>query len=158
MHLSRKGFNLTVLIWLAPAIAMAIYGNTASTGAESDLYFWATGIFGGLAAYATFQFMRDDYTSAGTKARAKTQGGDDDLVSLDNIGALEYLYCAVLCLVAIGSFFYHHHVNKDATGIMAVATLVYSYFDILIAIVSGAQFWQLKATSIKAASKSLISR
>ena len=155
MRLSRKGFNFLVLVWLAPAIAMAMYGNTVSTGATSDLYFWATGIFAALALFAIVQFSRGDYASNDAKRRASAT---DDLVSLDNIGAFEYIYCAVLALVAVGSFFYHHHVNKEAEGVLSVVTLLYSYFDLLIAGVSGLQFWRLKADSVKAAAKGLVSR
>lgn len=62
MHLTRKGFNSIVLVWLVPALAMAIYGNTVSTGSASDIYYTMTGITAALILYALFQLFREDGT------------------------------------------------------------------------------------------------
>jgi hypothetical protein len=153
MHLTRKGFNLVVLLWLAPIAVMSLYGNMTTEGALSDLYFYAFGASLALAAFAGIQMMRDDYTANGV-AQKKTPGRpSSDLVNLENVGALEYVYCAVLCLIAVGAFFFHHHVNKETTGLLSLMTLIYSYFDFFITAVSGYQFWTLKGAAVKAAAQ-----
>jgi hypothetical protein len=156
VHLTRFGFNSIVLVWLVPALIMSIYGNTVSTGVASDIYYWMTGIDAGLILYALFQLFRSDDTMSVKEAARRKNDSHDEVVSFENLGSIEYIYCAVLVILAVGSWWFHHSINKDSTGILSIATLIWSWLDLLIAVVSAFQFYRLKSGAIVEVSKKLV--
>jgi hypothetical protein len=158
MHLTRTGFNAIVLVWLVPAIIMGFVGNATATGIASDIYYWMTLLSVALALYAGFQCYRPDNTMNASEAqRRQDDHHDDSVVSFTNIDAIEYVYCGVLVVLALGSWWFHHSVNKDATGLLAMASMIWSWLDLIVAGVAGLQFWRLKSGAIVAVSRRLVS-
>lgn len=156
MYLTRTGFNTAAIIWLIPCFFVAVYGNTVSTGFTSDIYYLMTGVTAALILYALGQLFRKGETVSLQEARRRQQDANDSVVSFENLGSIEYIYCAVLFVLAVGSWWFHHDINKSATGFLSIATLIWSWVDLLIAIIAGFQFYKLKSGAIVEVSKKLV--
>ena len=59
MKLTRTGFNILVMVWLAPLVLLDLIGNSISTGSESDYFYYKMIADGILFAFAAF--MEIDY-------------------------------------------------------------------------------------------------
>lgn len=158
MHLTRFGFNAIVLVWLVPAIIMGFIGNATTEGTTSDIYYWFTLFSVALAIYAGIQCFREDNTMSAHEASRRRDDHRDDVVSFENIDALEYIYCGVLVVLALGSWWFHHSVNKNSTGLLSVATMIWSWLDLIVAVVAGLQFYRLKSGAIVSVTKKLVSQ
>lgn len=156
MHLTKFGFNSLVIVWLIPALLMDVLGNTTATGAESDLFYWKSIFDALLCAYAVWQIFGGEELHTVSDARRRVNDHRDEVVSFENLGALEYIYCGVLVLVALVSWWFHHQVNLNSTGLISIASLVWSWLDIAVAIVSGIQFWKIKSGAVVSLTKRLV--
>ena len=155
MSLTRTGFNTLVLVWLIPALLMDIVGNTTATGSMSDFYYFKAMADALLSAYAFWQLFRGE-TMTRTEAARKANDSSDSVITFDNLGAVEYIYCAVLVILALGSFWFHHDINKNSTGALSIASLIWSWLDLAVAALAGIQFWRLKSGAIVSVSRKLV--
>jgi hypothetical protein len=147
MHLTRMGFNALVIVWLAPLVMLDFVGNTISTGFWSDVFFYKMLADGLLVGYAFWECSHGQTTSL-ANAKARVADRHDDVVSFENIGAIEYVYCVVLCVYAIANFVVLHGMNKESTGLESIATLAWSFVSLAVAILAAVQFWHLKSGKI----------
>ena len=148
MHLTRTGFNVLVAIWLMPLIAIDIVSNTLETGATSDLYYYKSMADGVLICYALWQAFFRPATASASSARARQADKNDDVVAFESIGGAEYIYCALLFLYSVANWYFLHGVNKSSTGVVSIASLIWSFLSLGIAILSAIQFWNLKSGAI----------
>ena len=148
MHLTRFGFNTLVLFYLAPLVLIDIAGNTFSTGATSDFYYYKSMFDGLLVAYCCWQLFGAKQTAHIDTARNRTFDKNDEVVGFENIGAIEHIYCGTLCLYAALNWYFMHSLNAAATGVVSIGTLVWSFLSIAIAILSAIQFYHLKSGAI----------
>jgi hypothetical protein len=74
MHLTRFGFNLLAVIYLAPLVLIDIIGNMTATGSESDWYFYLSAFTGLLLAYGVYQMVWGDETATVATAQARKAG------------------------------------------------------------------------------------
>lgn len=148
MILTRFGFNVVVLVWLVPMLAIDVYGNTTTTGISSELYYYAAIFHGLLALFAGYQLTRKSELMTEAKAKSKVADPEDAVVSFKHLGAGEFVYCGVLAVSALVAWWCHHALNKDSTGAMSVVSLLWSWLDILIAGLAGFQFHKLKSGAI----------
>jgi len=158
MHLTRTGFNAIVALYLLPLVIVDFFGNTFATGVESDYFYYKTIFDGLLFVYACWQMFREPTAHVNT-AQARTNnttGGDADIIGFENLGAIEYIYCAALCLYALVNWYFLHTVNKTSTGMMSIATLVWSIMSIMIAVLAAVQFYHLKSGTIVELKKRVI--
>ena len=155
MKLTRFGFNTLVLVWLLPALLMDIVGNSTSTGAMSNFYYFKAMFDALLSAYAVWQLFRPE-TMTRAEAARKQNDRTDTVVSFDDLGALEYVYCAVLVVLALGSWWFHHDINTNTTGFISIVSLVWSWLDIAVVIMAGVQFWHLKSGAIVSVSRRFV--
>ena len=129
----------------------------------SEYYLYACMLHGLLFAWSCWQVKAKGYAH---HAPAKPKGFLQDvatdteevILTMANLGALEYVYCALLFLVALGSVYEHHEVNVASTGIAAFLSLIWLLFDLIMAFLSAIQFWHLKGAAAKAAAKSIAAR
>lgn len=155
MHLTRTGFNLVVAVWLLPLVIVDFIGNTMSTGMQSDIYYYKCIFDGLLMAYAVWQMFRPA-TSHVNDAKARVANRADDVVEFENLGAIEYVYCAALSLYAAGNWWFLHGVNANATGLLSIVTLVWSILSVVVCILSAVQFYHLKSGTIVELKKRVI--
>lgn len=147
MKITRFGFSLLVLIWLVPVALIDIYGNTVNTGQTAQLYYFATLFDGLLGAYAAFQLFRPETADRGW-AQNRVNDPSDTVVEFVNPSAIEWIYCAILAVYALVNFYADYRMNTEATGLASIASMLWSYVSIAVAIVSGIQFYHLKSGSI----------
>lgn len=148
MKLSRFGFNLVVLIYLAPLVAMDFIGNTLNTGLVSEMYYYKTMVDGCLVAYALWEMFTDQGTTSVAAARARAQSPNDTVVSFEKLSSWEYIYAAFLCVYAAANWYELHMINKESTGLVSIATLAWSFFSLAVAILAAVQFWRIKSGAI----------
>ena len=147
MHLTRFGFNVLVAIYLLPLILVDFIGNMMSTGATSDYYYYKCIFDGLLFAYACWQMFSGETAHVNT---AKTRKLDtaDEVIGFENIGAMEYIYCALLSIYGAVNWFFLHQINANATGAVSILTLVWSILSIAVTILAAVQFYHLKSGAI----------
>jgi hypothetical protein len=148
VHLTRFGFNLVAAIYLAPLLLIDIVGNTMSEGDTSELYFFKTAFDGLLLAFGIYQMFRGGETTTISNARARQTDHRDDVVSFENLGSIEWMYCALLSAYALVNLYFLHDINKHSTGIVSLGTLVWSFLSIVLAVLAGIQFYRLKSGAI----------
>jgi hypothetical protein len=148
MHLSRFGFNLLAAVYLAPLLCIDIVGNTFSEGDASDLYFYKAAFDGLLLAFAVYQMVFGAETATASSARARQADHSDAVVAFENLGAIEWVYCALLSGYAAVTLDFLHDINKHSTGLLSMATLIWSFLSIVVAILAGIQFYRLKSGAI----------
>jgi hypothetical protein len=156
MHLTRLGFNVVVMIYLAPLIFLDVIGNTMATGSSSDYYFWLLIVDGGLFAFALWQSFAAQPTANIHTARAAVADPNDEVMSFENLSSVEYIYCGILVLYGVANFFILHALNKQVTGIESLATLIWSLASIIIAVVAAIQFYHLQKGNIVALKKQVV--
>ena len=147
MHLTRLGYNVVVAIWLLPMALIDFIGNTITTGHESEMYYYKFMVDGLLVAYAIWQCFRpatSNIETAGRRVRAQ----DDEVVSFEKLGAVEYIYCALLFLYALGCWYTLHTINVNSTGAISMGSLIWSFLSIAVAVLSAVQFYHLKSGAI----------
>jgi hypothetical protein len=147
MHLSRFGFSLLVSLWLIPMVILDFVGNTTSTGNQSDIYFIKAIFDGILLAYAIWQLKRPATVNIRV-AQQRKDDRHDDVVDFSDLGAMEYIYCALLVVYSIANTFFFHDVNKHSTGIISIVSLVWTLLSVIILIAAAVQFYHLKQGSI----------
>ena len=156
MHLTRTGWHAVASLYLIPLVFIGIIGNSTATGAESEIYYWSTLFCGLLAAYAVIAMFAGAETMSADSARSAKNSSKDDVVAFDNLHSIEFIYDAVLCLVAVGMFFYMHSINKNTTGLMSLVSMLWSYFSLGIAVLSAWQFWGMKSGQIVQVTRKLV--
>lgn len=155
MKLTRFGFNALVAVYLAPLVLIDVIGNMMFTGNQSEYFFYMAILNSCLVAYAIYQLSRPP-TATITAAQQRVRNTNDDVVTFENLGAIEYIYCLILSAYSAANYFWLHSVNKEAVGLMAFATLVWSVMSIGIAVLSLIQFWHLKSGAIVELQKKVI--
>ena len=148
MHLTRAGYNMLVAVWLFPLILCDFWGNTAATGAESDYFYYKMMADGMLLAYAIFQMVGRPATASRATATSRTQDHTDEVVGFENLGAAEYIYCAILVIYAGVNWYGLHAINKEATGIVSIITMLWSFVSLGVGLLSAIQFYHLKSGKI----------
>jgi hypothetical protein len=147
MHINRFGFNLVAAIYLAPLIIIDIVCNGIYEGAQSDFYFFKAGLDGILIAIAVYYLFQAP-TASVANARAKVNDRNDEIVSTAAIGAIEWIYCLILCLYSIANFIWLHAINRSVTGFLAPCTLIWSFLSIAVAALAALHFYHLKSGAI----------
>ena len=155
MHLTRFGFNVIVAIYLAPLVLIDFIGNTFSTGDSSDYYYYKAIFDGILLVYAFWQLFRGE-TAHVENAQTRKSTASDEVIGFENIGAIEYIYCALLSLYAAANWFFLHLINKQATGIASMGSLIWSLLSVAVCVLAAMQFWHLKSGTIVALKKKVI--
>lgn len=155
MHLTRFGFNSLVLVYLVPLLLIDFVGNTVFTGSESEYFYYKSLLDGCLVAYAIYQLTRPA-TATRSTAQQRIDDHNDDVVTFDNLGKLEYIYCIFLSAYSAVNWFFLHELNKLSTGITSTATLVWSILSIAVALLAAVQFYHLKSGSIVELKKRII--
>lgn len=148
MHLTRMGFNLLVVVYLAPMALIDFIGNSTVEGAMSDYYYYKFILDSLLVAYAIYQAFFSGTTSHIDTAKARVSDHADEVVSFEKIGSIEYIYCALLSIYAAANWYFMHDINKNSTGLLSMATLIWSFLSIAIVIISVIQFYHLKSGKI----------
>ena len=156
MKLTRLGFNLVVLIWLLPIIGYDIYGNTANTGATSDMFYYKTMFDGLIAAYACFLLVRGGSTMTKAEAEARVADKTDAVVDFQNLGSIEFAYALLLAGYAVLNWWTLHMINRDSQGFISIATLIWSFLSLAVAIVALLQFYHLKKGDIVQVSHKIV--
>jgi hypothetical protein len=147
MKLTHSGYNIIVAIWLAPMILFDFVANTIYTGRESEVYYFKTMLDGLLLLYALYQAFTSDTASVAT-AKAREASHTDSVVSFEKVGALEYIYCAILVIYAAGNWWSLFQMNSNSTGLISIATLVWSFLSLIVGLLSAVQFAHLKSGAI----------
>ena len=147
MHLTRFGFNTIVAIWLLPLLFVDIIGNTVSTGIQSDYYYYKAIFDGILMCYAVWQLFREPTAHIET-AKNRKADSTDDVVAFESLSSIEYIYCAMLSGYGALNWYFLHEVNKQATGIMSMTTLIWSIVSVAVCVLSAVQFYHLKSGAI----------
>lgn len=147
MNLTRFGFNMLVAVYLIPLVIIDFVGNTVSTGFQSELYYYKTMFDGLLLAYAIWELFTDNGTASVSHAQHRVASGDS-VVSFDNISAAEYIYCLFLCVYAAANWWELHLINREATGIVSMASLVWSFMSLAVCILSAVQFYRIKSGAL----------
>ena len=155
MHLTRFGFNIVVLIYLIPLLAITFIGNTFSEGVMSDVYYYATMGVGGLILFAGYECFHGD-TAAASTAKSRVSDHADEVIGFENVAAYEYIYCALLTIIAGGCWWWLHDINRNSTGVLSMASLVWSFMSLVVAVLSAIQFWRLKSGAIVELKKRVI--
>jgi hypothetical protein len=146
--MTRFGFNLLVMIYLAPLVLMDIVGNTISTGTASDFFYYKSMFDGLLIAYAAYELWSDNGTASHSVAKRRAEDHDDQVVSFEKIASIEYIYCIFLAVYALGNWYTLHEINANSTGVESIGSLVWSFVSIAVAILSGIQFYRLKSGAL----------
>lgn len=150
--LSRIGYHSLVIVWLGILCLVDVIGNNVFTGVMSDVYFYKVFLDGALIWW-TVLYLKDDLSGAvvsstsrraqsAQAANAPVDHSHDPVVKVD-LGASEYIYYAFLVCYGLGNLYFHHDINKEATGLLAFATLVMSMADIVVSAVAGVNFYQV---------------
>lgn len=147
MKLTHTGYNLVVAIWLAPIVLFDFIANTIYTGRESQIYYFKCMLDAVLLLYALYTAYSAD-TASVASARARTAAKDDSVVSFENVGAWEYIYCGLLVLYAGGNWYSLFQMNSNSTGIISVAALIWSILSLVVGFLSMVQFYHLKSGAI----------
>jgi hypothetical protein len=145
--MTKFAFALLTCIWLAPMVILDFIGNSTATGFASDAYLAAFAIHGLLTLWAGIQLWGDAHPVAPGEHAHKAKVA----IELPDIAAMEHIFCALLFVVALAGAWEHHSVNKESTGIVSMGALLWFFFDLVMAFVSGVQFWHLKGQATKIA-------
>lgn len=148
MHLTRLGFNLLVICYLAPLVIMDLVGNTVSTGFESDMYYWKALFDGALICFATYEAFAREPTASVSKAQAKINDRASDIVDFATVHSYEYVYCLCLAIYAAANWFLLHQINRSSTGFTSLSTMLWSFLSLAVAALAAYQFWNLKSGKI----------
>jgi hypothetical protein len=147
MTLTRFGFNALAAIYLIPLLIIDIVGNAMTTGSQSDQFFYKCLFDGLLLAYAIYTTTRPATATVST-ARAKKDDHRDEVVSFENLGTIEWVYCLILAMYAIFNFISLHALNKEAQGLMALCTLIWSFLSLAVCVLALIQFYRIKSGSL----------
>jgi hypothetical protein len=147
MHLTRFGFNMLVIIYLAPLLFIDLIGNMMYTDAQSDYFYYKALLDGCLLAYSIYQLTRPATTSL-SNAKARAVDTMDEIVSFESLGAMEYIYCLMLSAYSAVNWYFLHDLNKHSTGLVSMGTMIWSILSIAVAVVAIVQFWHLKSGNI----------
>lgn len=105
-------------------------------------------IFDGfLFAYACWQMFNGQTAHINT-ASARKKDSTDEVIGFDNIGAVEYIYCALLSAYGAANWYFLHQINANSTGAVSVLTLVWSILSIAVTVLAAVQFYHLKSGAI----------
>lgn len=156
MHLTRFGFNMLVSVYLAPLVLIDIIGNTLSEGSASDYYYFKAFLDGLLLAFAVYQLSRGSETATIASARARANDHRDEVVSFENISAIEWIYCLILSGYSAVNWFFLHDMNKHSQGLVSMGTLIWSFVSIVVAILAGIQFYRLKSGALVELQKKIV--
>lgn len=156
MKLTRYGFNRIVLIWLLPLGIIDVIGNLNTTGYMSDVYYFKVIFDGLLILFAGYMAFFAGETMTRGDAHVARLDPSDTVAEVGDIGNLEHIYCALLVVVALGSWYVHHDINRNSTGIVALASLIWSFLDLIVAVLAGLQFWHLKSGAIVNVSRKMV--
>lgn len=155
MHLTKFGFNVLVVIYLAPLMLINFIGNTVSTGWDSDYYYYKSIFDGCLIAYALWQLTHEQ-TASVNNARARQSDHSDDVIGFEKLGAVEYLYCALLSVYAAVNWWILHAINQASTGLVSMLTMIWSLMSIAVCILAAVQFYHIKSGAIVALKKKVV--
>jgi TIR domain len=134
--LTRFGFNLFVAIYLAPMIVLQILANSETTGAQSDMHYYAALATALLFGYAVWGLFTE-------KDRPVDQ--IDGEASAAHLGAADHVYCGILALFAVVKWYVLYKANSDMTGWPSIATLVWSFMSLIVLILAVVRFWNMKS-------------
>lgn len=152
MHLTRTGYNVLVAVWLAPLILADFIGNTLYSGPSgsygarmSDYFYYKMMADGLLMAYAVWTIVSAAPTASLSNAKARQNDRADEVVGFESLGAWEYIYCLLLVIYGGVNWYSLHTLNQQASGLISVATALWSFVSIAVAILSAVQFYHLKS-------------
>ena len=155
MHLTRFGFNALVAIYLAPLIIIDLIGNMMYMDAASDYFYYKAMLDGALIAYSIYQMTRPATTSI-SNARQKAINPNDEVVSFENLGAVEYVYCILLCAYSLANWYFLHDLNNHSIGLVSTGTLIWSVLSLAVAVLAAIQFYHLKSGTIVELKKRIV--
>jgi hypothetical protein len=158
MKLTRAGFNILVMVWLAPLVFLDLFGNANSTGNDSDYFYYKMIADGVLFAFAAFLAFGTGKTASVSSAKEQMRDPANDVMSFEQIGSWEYIYCALLVVYALVNWWFMHSVNRDSTGAVALASAIWSFVSLAVAILSAVQFYHLKQGSIVALRDKMVAK
>ena len=144
MLMTRFGYHSLVIIWLGVLCLIDVGANTMMTGIWSDVYFYKVFLDGALIWW-TVLFLREDVSGtivSTTSSKAKIARADEPVVAV-NLGAHEYVYYGFLLLYGVGNLYFHHAINKDAVGLMSIATLILSMVDVAVSAVAAVNLYHV---------------
>jgi hypothetical protein len=155
MKLTRFGFNFMVLCWAAPLCIIAIGGNTMATGSDSRRFLFEAVVYAVIAVYAFIQLVSGGKTMSRAAATAAKADPNDAVVSFENINALEYIYCAVIVIIAAFTCWQMFAINDTnsatisaGSGALSIIALFWMILSGAVCLFSALQFWHLKSGAI----------
>lgn len=157
MHLTRFGFNMLVIVYLAPLLLIDLIGNMMYTDAQSDYFYYKALLDGCLLAYSIYQLTRPATASiSNAKKQQVAADSNDEIVTFESLGAMEYIYCLMLSAYSAVNWYFLHDLNKHSTGLVSMGTMIWSILSIAVAVVAFIQFWHLKSGNIVELKKRVI--
>jgi hypothetical protein len=153
--LTRCGFNLIVAIYLAPLLGIQILENVETSGAESDLHYFAALATALLLGYAVWSMVADKGTLSHRVAALNEAEGE---ASAAKLGTADHAYCIILALYALVNCYVLYRINHVATGLTSVTTIVWSFISLIVLILALVQFWNIKSGRLVTPSRKAVSR
>jgi hypothetical protein len=153
--LTRKGFNIAVLVYLAPLIIADLVGNTISTGIESDIFYWKMMLDGLLAGFSVLMMFKGSTASTSHAAALKADTGSS-VIGFEDLPTYEWIYCFLLGIYAAVNWYLLHGLNKESTGFTSIATLLWSFASLGITLLAFHQFWNIKSGKLRELSHELL--
>ncbi len=151
--LTRFGSNLAMLVWLGTLILFVdIPGNTVNTGSVSDLYFFKSMLDALLILWTCGMIWGSGSVTTAAKASAQST----EVFDIKSLGAVEYIYFAIMTIYGLVNLYFHHEINASSTGATSVLTLFWAFFDLAVAALSAMQFYQMTQGTLVRVTKQII--
>jgi hypothetical protein len=153
--LTRCGFNLIVAIYLAPLLVIQILENVETSGAASDLHYFAALATALLLGYTVWSMVADKGTVSRRVAALDEAEGE---ASAAKLGTADHAYCIILGLYALVNWYVLYRINHVTTGLISFATIVWSFMSMIVLILAAVQFWNIKSGRLVTLSRKAASR
>lgn len=150
IRLTQFGYKVTVAIWLAPLLGIALWGNGHSQGLLSDAYAFSAFICFALMVYSVIgAYQMSGQTATRQDAQNRVNDRNDAAVlSFENLSTWQWMYCLLVAILAAAATIASYSMNRNAEGLLATFFLIYTVVNAAIAWVSFSQFWAIKSGKI----------
>jgi large-conductance mechanosensitive channel len=138
-------------------VILDLWSNASVTGDSSEVYFIKALIDGLLIAFALFMAYGMGKTATRERAAIEVKDTSNNITAFENVASWEYIYCGVLVVYALLNAYGLHAINRDATGIAAFLSLIWTFVSLAVAIFAAIQFYHLKQGDIVALKKKIVS-
>src|SRR5664279_3448550 len=147
MHITRVGLAIATIVWLLFLILFVdLAGNSRNQGIISDLYFGKIFLDVALIAWTgvIIYGSKNVASAASVKINIPNKPDTDEIVDLQQLSSVEHVYYGILTVYAIINLLLHWITNRNTVGGSAVFSALWAIFDLIIAGLSGWQFYNLQ--------------